>query len=80
MVDAITLEEPRSPEEEHRFPCPQCGADLRFDADSGQITVYFDDMETPHMQVSDKTFGRGRIGIGSFDDLNEFDDLVLRGN
>lgn len=50
------------------------------DAESGRIAVYFDDMKTPHMQVSDTTFKRGRIGIGSFDDLNEFDDLVLRGN
>jgi hypothetical protein len=48
------------------------------DADSGSITVFFDDMDTPHMQVSDKTFAAGRIGIGSFDDLNEFDDLVVR--
>ena len=31
------------------------------------------------MEVADTTFGRGRIGIGSFDDLNEFDDIVLRG-
>ena len=26
-----------SPDEEHRFPCPQCGADLRFDAVHGQL-------------------------------------------
>ena len=48
-------------------------------ASTGEIIVYFDDMEKPHMQVSDMTFKRGRIGIGSFDDLNEFDDIVLRG-
>lgn len=48
-------------------------------ASTGEIVVYFDDMEKPHMQVSDMTFRRGRIGIGSFDDLNEFDDIVLRG-
>ncbi|MCH2212213.1 MAG: hypothetical protein MK110_12985 [Fuerstiella sp.] len=46
---------------------------------SGTIAVYFDDMQKPHMQVNDPTFGKGRIGIGSFDDLNEFDDIVLRG-
>ncbi|TYB83146.1 TFIIB-type zinc finger domain-containing protein [Maritimibacter fusiformis] len=26
------------PEEEHRFPCDQCGADMRFDAAAGQLT------------------------------------------
>lgn len=47
------------------------------DVDTGEISVYFDDMETPHLQVSDKTFTHGRIGIGSFDDLNAFDDVVV---
>ena len=46
--------------------------------DSGTIKAYFDDMTTPHMEVIDKNFKVGRIGIGSFDDLNEFDDLVVR--
>jgi len=44
----------------------------------GTIKVYFDDLETPHMEVVDKSFGKGRLGIGSFDDLNEFDDVVVR--
>ena len=48
------------------------------DIDSGSIKVYFDDMTTPHMEVIDKNFGAGRIGVGSFDDLNEFDDVVVR--
>ncbi len=47
------------------------------DVASGEIKVYFDDMKKPHMQVVDKTFTRGRIGIGSFDDLNEFDNVVI---
>jgi len=46
--------------------------------ETGSIKVYFDDMTTPHMEVVDQTFSKGRIGIGSFDDLNEFDDLVVR--
>ncbi len=46
--------------------------------DSGSIKIYFDDLKTPHMEVSDKHFGKGRVGIGSFDDLNEFDDIVVR--
>ncbi len=46
--------------------------------DSGSIKVYFDDMTTPHMEVVDKNFKTGSMGIGSFDDLNEFDDVVVR--
>jgi len=49
------------------------------DTVKGTIEVYFDDMKNPHMKVVDKTFGRGRIGIGSFDDMNDFDDIKLRG-
>ncbi len=45
--------------------------------ENGAIEVFFDDMETPLMKVTDKTFGKGRIGIGSFDDMNEFDDIVV---
>lgn len=45
--------------------------------ESGDIKIYFDDMETPHMQIKDTTFKTGRIGLGSFDDLNAFDDVVI---
>tara|TARA_R110002049_G_scaffold72490_6_gene187450 strand:- start:162235 stop:162897 length:663 start_codon:yes stop_codon:yes gene_type:complete len=48
------------------------------DIEAGDIRIFFDDLETAHMQVSDKTFGKGRVGIGSFDDKNEFDDVVVR--
>ncbi|MDB4679074.1 hypothetical protein OAE79_01925 [Rhodopirellula sp.] len=48
------------------------------EAGSGRISVYFDDFEKPLMEVSDQRFKKGRIGIGSFDDLNEFDDVVVR--
>ncbi|MDZ4850719.1 MAG: hypothetical protein SGI77_15640 [Pirellulaceae bacterium] len=44
---------------------------------TGQIAVYFDDMKQPQMEVSDKTFGSGRIGIGSFDDMDAFDDIQI---
>lgn len=49
------------------------------DSKAGTIEVYFDDMETPHMSVVDKTYTKGRIGIGSFDDMNNFDDVRLYG-
>jgi len=46
-------------------------------AKSGGIAIYFDDMDRPIMEANDTTFGRGRFGIGSFDDMNEFDDIEL---
>ncbi|MEE2946721.1 MAG: hypothetical protein VX392_00240 [Verrucomicrobiota bacterium] len=49
------------------------------DTKKGAIEVYFDDMTKPHMSVVDKTYGKGRIGIGSFDDMNDFDNIKLRG-
>jgi hypothetical protein len=45
----------------------------------GTIEIYFDDMTTPVMTATDKTFAWGRIGIGSFDDTGNWDDLKLRG-
>ena len=49
------------------------------DTQQGLIEVYFDDMKKAHMSVVDKTFGKGQIGIGSFDDLNDFDNIKLWG-
>ena len=48
-------------------------------SESGSIQVYFDYMQNPHMTASDKTFYSGRLGIGSFDDMNAFDDVRLYG-
>jgi hypothetical protein len=45
--------------------------------ETGTIEVFFENMDTPHLTVIDKTFGKGRIGIGSFDDMNEFDEVRL---
>jgi hypothetical protein len=47
--------------------------------DDGMMKVYFDDMEKPYMTAQDKTFTWGRVGIGTFDDHGNFDDVVLRG-
>lgn len=47
--------------------------------DSGKIAVFFDDMENPVMTAEDSTFVNGRIGLGSFDDIGDFDNVVLRG-
>jgi len=45
----------------------------------GTIEVYFDDMKNPVMTASDKSFVHGGIGLGTFDDTSDWDDLELRG-
>jgi hypothetical protein len=45
----------------------------------GKIAVYFDDLEKPIMTATDKNFTWGQVGLGSFDDTGDFDDVVLRG-
>jgi len=47
--------------------------------ETGDIGVYFDDMETPVMKASDKTFLWGQLGIGSFDDTGYFDNIKVWG-
>lgn len=49
------------------------------DVASGRIAVYFDDLETPLMETTDKTFTSGRVGIGSFDDMNDFTAVKVSG-
>jgi hypothetical protein len=43
----------------------------------GSINVYFDDMAKPIMSGTDKTFGTGYIGFGSFDDLGKVDNIKI---
>jgi hypothetical protein len=45
----------------------------------GTIEIYFDDLQKPVMTASDKTFAYGRIGVGTFDDTADWDDITLRG-
>jgi hypothetical protein len=45
----------------------------------GAIEVYFDDMKRPIMTAQDKTFTWGRVGLGSFDDTGNWDNVRLRG-
>ncbi len=47
--------------------------------EAGTIEVYFDDLTTPVMTATDKTFTGGEVGLGSFDDTGRFDNVVLRG-
>jgi len=46
---------------------------------SGKIAVFFDNMKTPLMEAHDKTFTSGRVGIGSFDDMNDFSRVKIYG-
>ena len=46
---------------------------------SGKIVVFFDNMKKPLMEALDKTFTSGKVGIGSFDDMNDFSDVKIYG-
>ena len=48
-------------------------------AESGSIEVFYDDMQVPVMTATDKAFGAGRIGVGSFDDTGNFDEIKVFG-
>jgi len=45
----------------------------------GTIEIYYDDMTKPVMTAKDETFKWGRIGVGTFDDTSDWDDIVVRG-
>ena len=45
------------------------------DAASGSIKVWFEGQ--PVLEANDKTFGKGRMGLGSFDDLGAFRNVVV---
>jgi len=45
----------------------------------GTIEIYFDDLQKPVMTANDKNFSYGRIGVGTFDDTADWDDIVVRG-
>lgn len=47
--------------------------------ETGTIEVYFDDMQKPVMRAEDKTFTWGQVGIGSFDDTGNFDNVLVYG-
>ena len=50
------------------------------DAASGRVEVFFDDMSSPVLVAEDKTFSWGRIGVGTFDDHGNFDEIKLYGD
>ncbi|MBL9081886.1 MAG: hypothetical protein JNK76_08785 [Planctomycetales bacterium] len=46
---------------------------------TGDIKIYFDDMQEPVMTAVDKTFTWGKVGLGSFDDIGNWDNVKLWG-
>jgi len=50
-----------------------------YEARSGDIRAYVDDMEKPALTARDRTLNHGLVGVGAFDDTGCFDDLRLRG-
>jgi hypothetical protein len=46
---------------------------------TGDIGVWFDDMDKPVLTAKDKTLDWGKIGLGSFDDLGEFRNVRVKG-
>jgi len=52
---------------------------VTYNAETGEIKVYLDDMKTPVLTATDKTLKHGYVGLGSFDDTGSFDDIKLWG-
>jgi hypothetical protein len=50
-----------------------------YDARSGEIKAYLDEMTEPVLTALDRTLGHGLVGVGAFDDTGCFADLKLRG-
>ena len=51
---------------------------IRRSVEDGSIQVFFDDMQKPVMTATDKTFGNGKIGVGSFDDIADFQSIEIQ--
>ncbi len=49
------------------------------DTKTGSIKIFFDNMDEPVMTATNKAFLTGRVGIGSFDDTGNFDEILLYG-
>jgi len=50
-----------------------------YDAETGEIKAFLDDMTTPILTANDKTLNHGFVGVGSFDDTGSYDDIKLWG-
>lgn len=53
---------------------------VTYDAPSGEIEAFLDDMSAPILTAADRTLGHGLVGVGSFDDTGSFSDIKLWGS
>ena len=44
---------------------------------SGEIKIFVDNSKTPSLVLTDKTFLKGYIGVGSFNDPGEIKDIII---
>jgi len=52
---------------------------VRHCAETGQISVFVDDLERPLITATDRTLGSGRVGFGSFDNYGRLRNLTVTG-
>ena len=52
---------------------------VTYDSETGEIQAFMDEMTTPIITASDSTLPHVLVGVGSFDDIGSFDDLILSG-
>lgn len=52
---------------------------VSYDAETGSMLAFLDDMDTPIVTASGSVLDHGRVGIGSYDDTGYFDDIMLKG-
>ncbi len=54
-------------------------ARVKRNVETGSIEIFFDDMDKPVMTATNKNFVWGQVGVGSFDDTGNFDNVQLHG-
>lgn len=52
---------------------------LVYDGTTGKVEVWVDGQTSPSLTVVDKTYGAGKVGIGSFFDLGQFRNVKISG-
>jgi hypothetical protein len=51
---------------------------VTYDADTGSMMAFLDDMDTPIVTAQGSALGHGLVGFGSYDDTGYFDDIILK--
>lgn len=53
---------------------------LAYDGASGKVEVWVDGKTSPALTAVDRTFGAGKVGIGSFFDMGQFRNIRISGS